>query len=168
MQITPTTTEANGIVSVQLAAAFIGGQNDAVDKANILAFGDPLVNLSGGLFVDNSTGKATLQRQDLTFTATTVGSAGNAVTIQFIAVGAADASAIQTTGNAITVDVLPAVGSPRTTAQIKTLFDSFPPTTTGGGVIYSSRWIRCNCYSWRSFQPCRWRSSDCLLIQFPR
>lgn len=141
MLITPTITQANGIISVSLAASFTGDTNDATDKANILAFGDPQVNLTGGNFVDNTAVPATqaaLTWQDVTFKTTTTGNAGNAVTIQFVAVGTADATAITTTGDAVVVDILPATGPTRTTAQIVALFATYGATranTTDGGVI---------------------------------
>lgn len=138
MLITPTITQANGIISVQLAATFVGDQNDATDKANVLAFGDPQVNLAGGMFVDNTAVPAVaaaVQRQDVTYTCSTTGNAGNQVTITFVASGAADANAVTVTGDAVTVDILPLSGPTRTTAQIVTLFGNFPPTTTNGGVI---------------------------------
>ena len=52
MQITPVTTQANGIVSIRLQALFVGDPDDAQDKALIAAYGDPQVSLVGnGTFV---------------------------------------------------------------------------------------------------------------------
>jgi hypothetical protein len=144
MLITPTITQANGIISVQLAASFVGDANDATDKANVLAFGDPQVNLTGGMFVDNTAVPAVaaaVQRQDVTYTCSTTGNAGNAVTILFVANGTVDATAISTSGDAVTVDILPISGPARTTAQIAALFASFGSSranTSSGGVITAS------------------------------
>lgn len=141
MLITPTITQANGIISVSLAASFTGDTNDAIDKANVLAFGDPNVNLTGGNFVDNTAVPAVaanLTWQDVVFRCTTTGNAGNQVTIQFVAVGTADATAITTTGDAVVVDILPTSGPTRTTAQIVALFGTYGATranTTDGGVV---------------------------------
>jgi hypothetical protein len=140
MRIHPVITQQNGMILVSLQASFAGDATDSVDKANILAFGDPMVDLTGGTFVDNTSTiavAASLQRQDLTFQTTQVGPAGNAVTIEFIATGTADATAITTTGDAVVVDIL-SLSATRTTAQIKALFDTYGATranTTSGGVI---------------------------------
>lgn len=112
MLITPTITQANGIISVSLAATFTGDTNDATDKANILAFGDPNVNLTGGNFVDNNAvlaTQATFTWQDVTFKCSTTGNGGNQVTIQFVAQGSPDVNVvanitnIDLTSNLVTV-----------------------------------------------------------------
>lgn len=51
MQIHPTVTHQNGIVSVQLTAKFVGDMTDATDQQRIAAYGDPFINL-GGTFTD--------------------------------------------------------------------------------------------------------------------
>ena len=139
MQITPTITQANGIISVQLVASFSGDTNDALDKANILAFGDPLVNLAGGNFVNNVTVPAvaaSLVHQGITFTVANAGPAANAVTIQFLNSGpTADASAIAVSGDVLTVQIQTALSAIRTRADIVALFANFPgnTVTTDGG-----------------------------------
>ena len=140
MRIHPIVTQQNGMILVSLQASFVGDAMDSVDKANILAFGDPMVDLTGGTFVRNDAipaNPASLQRQDLTFRTTNTGSAGNAVTIEFVAIGTADATAITTTGDAVVVDIL-SLSATRTTTQIKALFDTYGATranTSSGGVI---------------------------------
>lgn len=47
MKLHAVVTQANGIISVRLQAAFVGDPTDANDKALIAAFGDPQVNLAG-------------------------------------------------------------------------------------------------------------------------
>lgn len=47
MKVTPTVTQANGIITVKLTATFVGDPTDDSDKALIAAFGDPQVNLAG-------------------------------------------------------------------------------------------------------------------------
>jgi hypothetical protein len=47
MKITPTVTQANGIIKVKLNATFVGDPTDQNDTALIAAFGDPQVNLAG-------------------------------------------------------------------------------------------------------------------------
>lgn len=47
MKVSPTVTQANGIITIKLQATFVGDPTDASDKANIAAFGDPQVNLAG-------------------------------------------------------------------------------------------------------------------------
>ena len=108
MKITPLIRQVQGMILVSLQATFVGGPNDAEDKANILAFGDPMVDLTGGLFVDNNTylpQPATAVVQGITFTTTVEGPAANQVSINFISAGQPDATAISVTGNAITVDI---------------------------------------------------------------
>lgn len=51
MRINPITTQANGVISVQIQALFVGDPTDSLDKSKIAAFGDPLVNIAGS-FVD--------------------------------------------------------------------------------------------------------------------
>ena len=51
MNIHPSVTHLNGIVTVALAAQFTGALTDADDRARISSYGDPLVNL-GGSFSD--------------------------------------------------------------------------------------------------------------------
>jgi hypothetical protein len=143
MKIHPNVTQQNGMILVSLQASFSGDPTDSVDKANILAFGDPMVNLTGGTFVDNTAvdaAAAALQRQDLTFQVSVAGPAGNAVTIEFIAIGSADATAITTTADAVVVDIL-SLSATRTTAEIKTLFDTYGATranTSSGGVVLAT------------------------------
>jgi hypothetical protein len=129
------------MILVSLQASFVGDAMDGVDKANVLAFGDPMVNLTGGTFVDNtnySANPATALVQGITFRTSNTGVASNQVTINFVSVGAADASAISVSGDAVTVDITTALSATRTTAQIKTLFDNFPPSTTHGGVTVAT------------------------------
>jgi len=47
MKITPTVSQANGIIKIKLQATFVGDPTDASDKALIAAFGDPPVNMAG-------------------------------------------------------------------------------------------------------------------------
>jgi hypothetical protein len=47
MQIVPITTQVNGTVTVKFMVNFVGDATDATDRANILAFGDPQINLGG-------------------------------------------------------------------------------------------------------------------------
>jgi hypothetical protein len=47
MQITPVTTQANGVISIRLQALFVGDPDDAQDKALIAAYGDPQISLVG-------------------------------------------------------------------------------------------------------------------------
>ncbi len=47
MKVTPTVTQANGIIQIKLQATFVGDPTDSNDKALIAAFGDPQVNLAG-------------------------------------------------------------------------------------------------------------------------
>jgi hypothetical protein len=51
MQVQPSVTQVNGIVTVTMKAAFVGDPTDATDQQRITAYGDPIVNL-GGLFTD--------------------------------------------------------------------------------------------------------------------
>jgi hypothetical protein len=51
MQIHPVVQHLNGQVMVTLQPSFVGDADDVTDKARILAYGDPKVNL-GGTFVD--------------------------------------------------------------------------------------------------------------------
>lgn len=139
MRIAPIVTQNNGMILVQLQASFVGDTNDAVDKANILAFGDPLVDLTGGTFVDNATYPALaahVTTQGILFTVTTLGPAANAVTIQFVNNGdTTDASAISVTGDAITVEIQKPGSTIRTRADVVALFANFPSSTvtTHGG-----------------------------------
>ena len=56
MEINPVVTQANGVISIQLQALFVGDPTDANDKALIAAFGDPQISLVGsGTFTDNTT-----------------------------------------------------------------------------------------------------------------
>ena len=41
MKVTPTVTQANGIIQIKIQATFVGDPTDQSDKANIAAFGDP-------------------------------------------------------------------------------------------------------------------------------
>jgi hypothetical protein len=144
MQITPKITQVQGMILVSLQASFVGGPTDAEDKANILAFGDPMVNLTGGLFVDNNTypsEPATAVVQGITFTTTVEGPAANQVSINFISSGQPDATAISVTGNAITVDIYDTTSSStRTTASVVALFANFAgrTVTTNGGTTLAS------------------------------
>jgi hypothetical protein len=139
MRITPQVTQQNGMILVSLVASFVGDTNDTVDKANIIAFGDPMVNLTGGTFVDNATVAAiaaSLVHQNITFTVAVAGPAANAVTIQFLNDGdTADASAVSASGDAIQVQIQKVGGAIRTRADIVALFTNYPPTTTHGGAI---------------------------------
>jgi len=137
------------MILVSLQASFVGGPTDAEDKANILAFGDPMVDLTGGLFVDNypvPEQAASAVIQGITFTTTIKASAANLVTINFISssLGSPDASAISVAGtpspgDAVTVDVNDSTTSMiRNTSAIVTLFYTYPPTTTHGGPIVAS------------------------------
>ena len=123
MKITPQVIQNNGIIQVSLTASFAGDTNDTVDKANILAFGDPMVNLAGGTFVDNDTVAAiaaSLVHQGITFTASIAGPAANAVSIQFLNGGdTADASAVSVTGDAIQVQIQKPGGAIRTRADVE-------------------------------------------------
>src|SRR5208337_643838 len=47
MRVTPTVSQANGIIKIKLQATFVGDPTDANDKALIAAFGDPPVNMAG-------------------------------------------------------------------------------------------------------------------------
>ena len=47
MQVHAVVIQANGIISVNLQARFVGDASDATDKQKIAAFGDPLVNIAG-------------------------------------------------------------------------------------------------------------------------
>ncbi len=47
MEIKPVISQANGVISVQMQALFVGDPTDATDKALIAAFGDPLISLVG-------------------------------------------------------------------------------------------------------------------------
>ena len=74
----------------------------------------------------------------LVFTATTPGTAGNSVTVALLGggEGAADASAIVVSGDAITVETLMADNETvRTYAEIISLFATYPPSVSGAGVI---------------------------------
>jgi hypothetical protein len=146
MNVHPRVTQQNNMILVSLQASFVGGPMDAVDKDNILAFGDPQVNLTGGQFVDNTAYSAVAAQaliQGITFTASTTGTTGNAVTISFVSVGSPDASAITGIGsNALVVDISNSTLSRlRTTAEIAALFTSGPQapvSTTGGGNILAA------------------------------
>ena len=139
MRIHPVVTQQNGMILVQLQASFVGDALDGVDKANILAFGDPMVNLTGGMFVDNSTVAAvaaSLVHQGITFTVATVGPAANAVTIQFVNNGpTADNIAVSVSGNVLQVEIQNASAAIRTRADIVALFANYPANTitTDGG-----------------------------------
>ena len=79
---------------------------------------------------------STTVQPGITFRATTVGTGGNLVTIAFTSgVPTADASAITTTGDAISVAIEKGDTTTRTLADIVALFATYPPTTTDGGVI---------------------------------
>ena len=54
MQINPIVTQANGIISIQLQALFVGGPTDQSDKQKIAAFGDPVVNMAGSFTDPNN------------------------------------------------------------------------------------------------------------------
>jgi hypothetical protein len=144
MQITPKITQVQGMILVQLQASFVGGPTDAEDKANIQAFGDPMVNLTGGLFVDNNTypsQPATVVVQGITFTTSVQGPAANQVSINFISAGQPDASAISVAGNAITVDIYDTTTSmTRTTASVVALFANYASSTvtTNGGTTLAT------------------------------
>ena len=146
MKITPIVTQQNGMILVTLQASFAGDSTDFVDKQNILAFGDPLVNLTGGQFVDNSVSPATPAQyvvQGILFKTTFTGRAGNSVEIQFVSEGSSDVDAITVSGstgamNLVTVDILPLTGPVRTTANIVSLFGTYPPDTSAGGNILAS------------------------------
>jgi len=144
MQITPLIRQVQGMILVSLQASFVGGPTDAEDKANILAFGDPMVNLTGGLFVDNNTypsQPAVAVVQGITFTTTVQGPAANQVSINFISAGQPDATAISVTGNAITVDIYDTTTtSTRTTASVMALFANYAASTvtTNGGTTLAS------------------------------
>lgn len=72
----------------------------------------------------------------ITFRATTVGVSGNAVTIQLSNSGpTADNVAVVATGNAIVIQIQNALSGTRTLSDIIALFATYPPTTTGGGVV---------------------------------
>jgi hypothetical protein len=138
MKIHPVVTQTNGMILVQLQTSFVGEVNDAIDQANALAFGDPLVNLTGGNFVDatpTAAASATAALQGITFATELQGTGANQVTIKFVSVGVADASAIAVTGDAITVDITTELAATRTTAQIVALFADFQSATvtTDGG-----------------------------------
>jgi hypothetical protein len=60
MKITPVVTQANGIISIQIQALFVGDMTDQSDKALIAAFGDPEVNIAG-TFTDPSNPSFTFQ-----------------------------------------------------------------------------------------------------------
>jgi hypothetical protein len=47
MKVQAVVTQANGIISMQIQALFVGDMTDATDKALIAAFGDPEVNIAG-------------------------------------------------------------------------------------------------------------------------
>ena len=105
------------------------GEPNAPDEVITLTFNNDGTTTTPGV-------QASLVAQGITFTATTPGVAGNAVTIAFTSVGSADASAISGGGtNALTVDITTSGSATRTTAQIVALFTTYPPTTTGGGII---------------------------------
>ncbi len=139
MRIHPNITQQNGMILVSLQASFVGDNTDSVDKQNILAFGDPRVDLTGGTFVDNAmiaAASASLVHQNITFTTTVAGPAANNVTIQFLNAGdTADASAVSASGDAIQVQIQKPGGIIRTLADIVALFANFPgnTVTTDGG-----------------------------------
>jgi hypothetical protein len=54
MKIHTVITQANGIISVQLQATFVGDSTDATDRALIAAFGDPQVNVAGSFTDPNN------------------------------------------------------------------------------------------------------------------
>jgi hypothetical protein len=53
MQITPTVTQAQGVISVKIACIFTGQIQDSSDKALISGLGDPVINIAG-TFTDPS------------------------------------------------------------------------------------------------------------------
>jgi hypothetical protein len=113
--------------------------SDAWDEPNAIDETVTLTFNNDGTTVITPATQAHVTTQTLVFTATTPGTAGNSVTIAFTSVGHADASAISTSGNAITVDILKGDNTTvRTLTEIVALFSGFPPTTTGGGIITAS------------------------------
>jgi hypothetical protein len=109
---------------------------NAVDETVTLTF-----NNDGTTIITPAT-QAHVTTQTIVFTATTPGTAGNSVTLAFTSVGVADATAITTSGNAVTVDILKADNTTvRTITEIVALFATYGATranTTGGGVITAS------------------------------
>jgi hypothetical protein len=123
-------------LGVQCAEVFLqngGGQLQLVRVASAGTVGTSLA------IVNSAGGQATLVEQALTFTATTAGVGGNSVSITFEAsTPTADGSALVVSGNAVTIHVLNSSSVDRTLAQIATLFTTYPPATTSGGVITCS------------------------------
>lgn len=78
----------------------------------------------------------TTAQPGITFTTTSTGTLANNVTIQFVnTTPTADATAISVVGDAITVQIQNVGPVTRTLQQIVSLFATYPPTTTDGGII---------------------------------
>lgn len=52
MRVSNSITPSNGVILVTMTATFVGDPTDPSDKQKIMAFGDPIVNLSGRVLTD--------------------------------------------------------------------------------------------------------------------